>query len=85
MELLTHEIAYTYRDRAKALPYNGMQDIGERRALRIELQERCGVTELEAVNIINGFHIVSFAADRQSVSIIYYSAAALENWQSRTV
>ena len=57
MELLTHEIAYTYRDRAKALPYNGMQDIGERRALRIELQERCGVTELEAVNIINGFHI----------------------------
>lgn len=57
MELLTHEIACTYRDRAKTLPYNGMQDIGERRALRIELQERCGVTELEAINIINGFHI----------------------------
>ena len=57
MELLTREIAYTYRDRAKALPYNGMQDIGERRALRIELQERCRVTELEAVNILNGFHI----------------------------
>lgn len=57
MELLTREIAYTYRDRAKALPYNGMQDIGERRALRIELQERCGITELEAINIINGFHI----------------------------
>lgn len=57
MELLTHEVAYTYRDRAKALPYNGMQDIGERRALRQELQARCGVTELEAVNIINGFHI----------------------------
>jgi hypothetical protein len=57
VELLTREIAYTYRDRAKALPYNGMQDIGERRALRIELQERCGITELEAINIINGFHI----------------------------
>lgn len=57
MELLTREIAYTYRDRAKALPYNGMQDIGQRRSLRIELQERCGVTELEAINIINGFHI----------------------------
>ena len=54
---MTREIANTYRDRAKALPYNGMQDIGERRALRIELQERCGVTELEAINIINGFHI----------------------------
>lgn len=57
MELLTHEIACAYRDRAKALPYNGMQDIGERRALRQELQARCGITELEAVNIINGFHI----------------------------
>jgi len=57
MELLTREIAYIYRNRAEALPYNGIQDIGERRALRIELQERCGVTELEAVNIINGFHI----------------------------
>lgn len=57
MELLTYEIAYTYRDRAKDLPYNGMQDIGERRTLRMELQDRCGVTELEAVNIINGFQI----------------------------
>lgn len=57
MELLTNEIACAYRDRAKALPYNGMQDIGERRALRQELQARCGITELEAVNIINGFHI----------------------------
>lgn len=57
MELLTHEIARAYRDRAKALPYNGMQDIGKRRALRQELQARCGITELEAINVINGFHI----------------------------
>ena len=57
MELLTHEIACAYRDRAKVLPYNGMQDIGKRRALRQELQARCGITELEAINIINGFHI----------------------------
>lgn len=56
-ELLTRKIAYTYKNRARAMPYNGMQDTGERRALRIELQERCGVTELEAANIINGFHI----------------------------
>lgn len=60
MELLTREIAYTYRDRAKVLPYNGMQDIGERRALRQELQVRCGITELEAINIINGFHIDTY-------------------------
>ena len=58
--LLTREIAYTYRDRAGALPYNGMQDTGERRELRKELQERYGVTELEAINIINGFHIDAY-------------------------
>lgn len=57
MELLTESIAYEYRDRATKLPYNGMQDIGERRRLRQELQERCGTTELEAVNILNGYHI----------------------------
>lgn len=56
-ELLTYEIACAYRERAKALPYNGMQDTGERRILRMELQARCAITELEAVNIINGFHI----------------------------
>lgn len=56
MELLTENIAREYRDKAAKLPYNGMQDIGERRRLRLELQERCGVTELEAVNILNGFH-----------------------------
>ena len=57
MELLTESIANEYRDRAAKLPYNGMQDIGERRRLRQELQERCGTTELEAVNILNGYHI----------------------------
>lgn len=39
---------------------NGMQDIGERRRLRQDLQERCGITELEAINIINGFHIDTY-------------------------
>ena len=55
MELLTYEIAREYWNKANNL--STMQDIGERRALRIELQERCRVTELEAVNILNGFHI----------------------------
>ena len=56
-EVLTKEIAVEYRDKAKLLPPNGLQDIGDRRKLRIELQERCNLTELEAVNIVNGFHI----------------------------
>lgn len=56
-EVLTKEIAYEYRNKAKLLAPNGLQDIGDRRKLRIELQERFNLTELEAVNIINGFHI----------------------------
>ena len=46
-EVLTRKIANEYRDRARLLP----------RKLRIELQVRCNLTELEAMNIINGYHI----------------------------
>ena len=56
-ELLTKAIANEYHRRASALPPNGLQDIGKRRELRMELQKRCGITELQAINIINGYHI----------------------------
>lgn len=56
-EILTRKIANEYTARAKRLPSNGLQDIGDRRKLRLELQNRCNLTELEAVNIINGYHI----------------------------
>lgn len=56
-EKLTIEIAKNYRDMAARLPDNGMQDIGERRKLRIELQERFGLTEILAVNVVNGRHL----------------------------
>lgn len=61
-ELLTMEIAKEYRDKARRLSPNGRQDIGQRRTLRMELQSRCGLTELQAVNIINGFHISDYVA-----------------------
>ena len=60
VEVLTRAIANEYRDRALLLPSNGLQDIGERRKLREELQTRCNLTELKAVNIINGFHIPDY-------------------------
>lgn len=60
METLTAEIAREFREKAKRLPPNGRQDIGERRKLRTELQARCGLTELVALNIINGFHIKDY-------------------------
>ncbi len=59
-EVLTRKIANEYRDKARRLPSNGLQDIGERRALRTELQARCNLSELVAVNIINGHHISDY-------------------------
>lgn len=61
-ELLTRKIANEYRDRAKFLPVEHLQDIGERRKLRIELQNRCNLPELQAINIINGYHIDEYIA-----------------------
>lgn len=65
-ELLTMKIANEYRDRARLLPPIGLQDIGDRRKLRIELQDRCNLTELQAVNIINGFHIRDYVATEKT-------------------
>ena len=53
MELLTQDIAVEFQRRAGQLPHNGLQDTGERKSLRLELQERCGLTELEAINVLN--------------------------------
>ena len=57
MELLTRQIANEYQRKAARLPDDGLQDIGERRALRLELQERCGLTELQAINVLNDRHV----------------------------
>ena len=57
MELLTRQIAKEYQRKAARLPDNGLQDIGERRALRLELLERCGLTELQAINVLNDRHV----------------------------
>ena len=64
-EVLTMQIAKEYSDRAKRLSLNDCQDIGQRRALRLELQFRCNLTELQAVNIINGFHIKDYVVNEE--------------------
>lgn len=64
-ELLTAEIANEYRILAENLPENGRQDTGERRELRQELQRRCGLSELQAINILNGFHVKDYIAIKE--------------------
>ena len=55
-EWITYEDAKEYWEKAEKLPSNGYQDIGERRELRIELQNRFGLSQGEAINILNGFN-----------------------------
>lgn len=66
-EWLTIEACNEYYSRAQALPPNGCQDIGERRKLRIELQEKYGIAEIEAINIINGFHFLEYAQKYENI------------------
>lgn len=59
-EWLTEEICAEYRERANELTDNGGEDTGAWRALRIELQERCNLAEIEAVNILRGNHVQQY-------------------------
>ena len=53
---LTAEAVAEYQKRARRVFAVGDQDIGARCALRKELQEKYGLLEIEAINILNGFH-----------------------------
>lgn len=53
---LSAEAAADYQRRAARLSTAGSQDTGARRILRRELQEKYGLLEIEAINILNGFH-----------------------------
>jgi hypothetical protein len=59
-EWLTEEICNEYVERAKALPSDNVQDVGPWRDLRIELQNRCNITEIEAINILRGYHVETY-------------------------
>lgn len=51
---LTDSVCMEYRRQAKVMNGFGNQDIGEKRKLREELQERYGLLETEAINILDG-------------------------------
>lgn len=53
---LTAEVVAEYQKRARRISTIGDQDVGVRRALRQELQEKYGLLEIEAINILNGYH-----------------------------
>ncbi len=59
-EWLTEEICHEYLKRASELPPNDGQDTGAWRELRIELQKRCNLKDMEAINILHGYNIKEY-------------------------
>lgn len=55
-EWLTHEACSYYRNKAKKFINTNGQDAGPKRELRLELQNRYGLLDIEAINILNGFY-----------------------------
>lgn len=66
--ILNQEIAIKYYKKAKRLRKNDGQDIGEFRKLKNELMKECNVTEIEAINILNGFHISDYVKKYELIS-----------------
>ena len=60
---ITADICHMYRKKAEQLTSNGNQDIDEWRSLRIELQQKYGVTELQAFNILRGINVGEYVHD----------------------
>ena len=56
-EWLTYEACNYYREKAKNYNKVNSQDAGFKRELRLELQNRYGLLDVEAINILNGFYI----------------------------
>ena len=56
---LSAEVAIRYYKKAQRLR-NSEQDTGQFRKLKKELMEQCNVLEIEAINILRGFHISDY-------------------------
>lgn len=55
-EWLTEAVVEDYRIKYRAALQNGGNEVEEQRRYCTELQNKYGLTELEATNILNGFH-----------------------------
>lgn len=64
---LTYDAAASYRKKAEALGYGNSELTGERFSLYKELQEKYGVTQLEAINILNGRCISDYVEKYQRI------------------
>lgn len=61
-EFITREICEEYRRLGEKLNAVDCQDIDRHKDLSRELQANYGVTQIEAINILNGYHIAEYVS-----------------------
>lgn len=54
---LTEEAAWKYQKLCDAVSDSDVSDVGIRRVIRCALMEEHGLLEIEAINILNGYHV----------------------------
>ena len=59
-EWLTQEVCDQYRLEAEQINEFDPQDVRRHREMRLELQQKYGLTEVEAINILNGNNISDY-------------------------
>ena len=59
-EWLTQEVCDRYREEAAKINEYDSQDVRRHREMRKELQQKYGLTEVEAINILNGNNISDY-------------------------
>ena len=57
---LNLEVANCFRNKAKRLTDGSGQDKGEFRCLKNEFMDYCDVTDIEAINILRGYHVMDY-------------------------
>lgn len=63
---ITLEVVKEYRQKVELLGED-VSDTGIRRKLRIELQRKYGLLEIEAINILNGYNVSAYLAKYERI------------------
>lgn len=66
-EWLNQKVAEEYRSRAKKIRNETRENIGEIRKLEQELMEKYDILEIEATNIIWGYHISDYVYKYENI------------------
>lgn len=65
-EYLNNEAAHQFKSLGEMLQNDNRLDAGARRIVRLEIMKKYGLLEVEAVNLLNGYHLEDYADKYQT-------------------